>query len=103
MIWCLEFRRVLFRSRYPRSFGAGVVDHAVPGYRDQPRDARHEPARRRPARRARPPPEGRDMSHLLEIDNLTVQFRGDSGWITAVDDVSLNLNEGETRGIVGEP
>jgi oligopeptide/dipeptide ABC transporter ATP-binding protein len=42
------------------------------------------------------------MSHLLEIDNLTVQFRGDSGWITAVDDVSLNLNEGETLGIVGE-
>lgn len=42
------------------------------------------------------------MSNLLEIDNLTVQFRGDSGWITAVDDVSLNLREGETLGIVGE-
>jgi oligopeptide/dipeptide ABC transporter ATP-binding protein len=42
------------------------------------------------------------MSELLTIDNLTVQFRGDSGWITAVDDVSLNLREGETLGIVGE-
>jgi oligopeptide/dipeptide ABC transporter ATP-binding protein len=42
------------------------------------------------------------MSHLLEIDNLSVQFRGDSGWITAVDDVSLSLREGETLGIVGE-
>ena len=42
------------------------------------------------------------MTSLLEIDNLTVQFRGDAGWITAVDDVSLNLREGETLGIVGE-
>ncbi len=42
------------------------------------------------------------MSKLLEIDNLTVQFRGDAGWITAVDDVSLDLREGETLGIVGE-
>ena len=42
------------------------------------------------------------MTDLLEIDNLTVQFRGDAGWITAVDDVSLNLREGETLGIVGE-
>jgi peptide/nickel transport system ATP-binding protein len=42
------------------------------------------------------------MTSLLEIDNLTVQFRGDAGWITAVDDVSLNLQQGETLGIVGE-
>ena len=42
------------------------------------------------------------MTSLLEIDNLTVQFRGDAGWITAVDDVSLHLREGETLGIVGE-
>jgi peptide/nickel transport system ATP-binding protein len=42
------------------------------------------------------------MSDLLAIDNLTVQFRGDGGWVTAVDDVSLNLREGETLGIVGE-
>jgi oligopeptide/dipeptide ABC transporter ATP-binding protein len=42
------------------------------------------------------------MTSLLDIDNLTVQFRGDGGWITAVDDVSLDLSEGETLGIVGE-
>ena len=85
-------------------------DHSVqawwimlfPGHRHQPCHARHEPARRRPARRARSAAEGRDMSNLLEIDNLTVQFRGDAGWITAIDDVSLDLREGETLGIVGE-
>jgi peptide/nickel transport system ATP-binding protein len=42
------------------------------------------------------------MSNLLEISNLTVQFRGDGGWFTAIDDVSLNLAQGETLGIVGE-
>jgi len=42
------------------------------------------------------------MSNLLEINNLTVQFRGDGGWFTAVDDVSLALAQGETLGIVGE-
>jgi oligopeptide/dipeptide ABC transporter ATP-binding protein len=42
------------------------------------------------------------MSNLLDIDNLTVQFRGEGGWFTAVDDVSLNLAQGETLGIVGE-
>jgi oligopeptide/dipeptide ABC transporter ATP-binding protein len=42
------------------------------------------------------------MSNLLEINNLTVQFRGVGGWFTAVDDVSLALAQGETLGIVGE-
>jgi oligopeptide/dipeptide ABC transporter ATP-binding protein len=42
------------------------------------------------------------MSNLLEINNLTVQFRGEGGWFTAVDDVSLDLAQGETLGIVGE-
>src|SRR5258708_23599165 len=42
------------------------------------------------------------MSNLLDIDNLTVQFRGDGGWVTAVDDVSLSLGEGGTLGILGE-
>jgi len=42
------------------------------------------------------------MSNLLEINNLTVQFRGEGGWFTAVDDVSLALAQGETLGIVGE-
>jgi oligopeptide/dipeptide ABC transporter ATP-binding protein len=39
---------------------------------------------------------------LLSIRNLSVQFRVDSGWITAVDDVSLDVGEGDCIGIVGE-
>jgi oligopeptide/dipeptide ABC transporter ATP-binding protein len=39
---------------------------------------------------------------LLSIRNLTVQFRVDSGWVTAVDDVSLDVGEGGCVGIVGE-
>jgi peptide/nickel transport system ATP-binding protein len=39
---------------------------------------------------------------LLEIDHLTVQFRGDAGWVTAVDDVSLHVAERECLGLVGE-
>ena len=39
---------------------------------------------------------------LLSIDNLTVQFRGDRGWITAVEDVSFDIAEGESLGVVGE-
>lgn len=42
------------------------------------------------------------MSQLLEVNNLTVQFRGERGWFTAVDDVSLDLAQGEALGIVGE-
>ncbi|MET0969295.1 MAG: ABC transporter ATP-binding protein [Tardiphaga sp.] len=39
---------------------------------------------------------------LLSIRNLTVQFRVDSGWVSAVDDVSLDVGEGDCVGIVGE-
>jgi oligopeptide/dipeptide ABC transporter ATP-binding protein len=39
---------------------------------------------------------------LLSIESLTVQFRGDSGWSTAVDDVSFDIAEGESVGVVGE-
>jgi peptide/nickel transport system ATP-binding protein len=39
---------------------------------------------------------------LLSIRNLTVQFRAESGWITAIDDVSLDVGEGDCIGIVGE-
>jgi oligopeptide/dipeptide ABC transporter ATP-binding protein len=39
---------------------------------------------------------------LLSIRDLTVQFRTDAGWITAVDDVSLDVGEGDCVGIVGE-
>jgi peptide/nickel transport system ATP-binding protein/oligopeptide transport system ATP-binding protein len=39
---------------------------------------------------------------LLEIRNLTTAFRTGSGEITAAEDVSLDLDEGEILGIVGE-
>jgi oligopeptide/dipeptide ABC transporter ATP-binding protein len=39
---------------------------------------------------------------LLSIRNLNVQFRIDSGWATAIDDVSLDVAPGECIGIVGE-
>jgi peptide/nickel transport system ATP-binding protein len=39
---------------------------------------------------------------LLAISNLTVQFRVDSGWVTAIDDVSLDVDAGDCVGVVGE-
>jgi peptide/nickel transport system ATP-binding protein len=42
------------------------------------------------------------MSPLLDVQHLTVQFRGDAGWTTAVEDVSFQLAEQECLGLVGE-
>ena len=42
------------------------------------------------------------MQPLLEIDKLTVQFRRDEGWSTAIEDVSLQVGQGECVGLVGE-
>ena len=42
------------------------------------------------------------MSHLLEINNLDVKFDTDEGRITAVENISLSVDEGEVLGIVGE-
>ena len=39
---------------------------------------------------------------LLDIRNLTIEFRTSEGWVKAVDRVSMTLNEGEVRGLVGE-
>jgi len=39
---------------------------------------------------------------LLEIKNLSVEFKSESGTIKAVDDVSFTLSKGKTVGIVGE-
>jgi oligopeptide/dipeptide ABC transporter ATP-binding protein len=39
---------------------------------------------------------------LLDIDNLSVQFRGERGWINAVENVSLAVQPGECVGLVGE-
>ena len=39
---------------------------------------------------------------LLDVSDLTVRFRTDTGWMTAVDRVSLQIAPGEALGIVGE-
>ena len=39
---------------------------------------------------------------LLSVENLHLQFDTDEGRITAVEDVSFELNEGEVLGLVGE-
>ncbi len=39
---------------------------------------------------------------LLSVENLTVQFRGDAGWVSAVEDVSFAVRPREALGIVGE-
>jgi oligopeptide/dipeptide ABC transporter ATP-binding protein len=39
---------------------------------------------------------------ILSIENLTVQFRTEAGWLTAVDDVSFSVGPQECLGIVGE-
>ncbi len=42
------------------------------------------------------------MTRLLDVENLTLQFRTDEGLITAIDDVSFSLDAGEVMGLVGE-
>nr|WP_052478820.1 ABC transporter ATP-binding protein [Kibdelosporangium sp. MJ126-NF4]CEL20801.1 Oligopeptide transport system permease protein OppB (TC 3.A.1.5.1) [Kibdelosporangium sp. MJ126-NF4]CTQ98394.1 Oligopeptide transport system permease protein OppB (TC 3.A.1.5.1) [Kibdelosporangium sp. MJ126-NF4] len=42
------------------------------------------------------------MSALLEIEDLRVEFRLDTGTVTAVDGISLAVGEGETLAVVGE-
>ena len=39
---------------------------------------------------------------LLSVRDLTVQFRTDERWITAVDDVGFDVKPRECLGIVGE-
>jgi peptide/nickel transport system ATP-binding protein/oligopeptide transport system ATP-binding protein len=39
---------------------------------------------------------------LLEVRGLTTAFKTESGEVTAIEDVSFDLNEGEILGIVGE-
>ena len=42
------------------------------------------------------------MNTLLKVQNLKVSFATDDGKVTAVDDVSFSISEGETVGLVGE-
>lgn len=39
---------------------------------------------------------------LLSVENLTVQFRGDAGWVNAIEGVDFAIGPGECLGIVGE-
>jgi len=43
-----------------------------------------------------------DMNAVISIRSLTVRFHTYDGVVTAVKDVNLDINEGETYGIVGE-
>ncbi|MFH1153730.1 MAG: ABC transporter ATP-binding protein [Pseudomonadota bacterium] len=42
------------------------------------------------------------MTHLLEVENLYVNFALRSGDLTAIDGISFSLEQGERMGIVGE-
>ena len=42
------------------------------------------------------------MAKLLEIENLQTQFFTSAGVVRAVDNVSYDVNEGETVALVGE-
>ena len=39
---------------------------------------------------------------ILSVENLTVQFRTETGWLTAVEDVSFAVGQRECLGVVGE-
>jgi oligopeptide/dipeptide ABC transporter, ATP-binding protein, C-terminal domain len=43
-----------------------------------------------------------NTEHLLEIKNLSIQYKTDSGIVRAVEDLDLSLGYGETLGFVGE-
>jgi dipeptide transport system ATP-binding protein len=43
-----------------------------------------------------------DIMALLDIQNLSVDFRTRSGWFRAVDGVSLSVKEGQVHAVVGE-
>ena len=42
------------------------------------------------------------MKKLLEVKNLSTEFKKDKSWIRAVDKVSFHIDEGEILGLVGE-
>ena len=42
------------------------------------------------------------MSALIDVENLTLQFRTDEGLVTAVENVSFSVGKGEVMGLVGE-
>src|SRR5262249_21626916 len=77
-----------------------LVDGGVPGARDLSRGVRFQPARRRPARRARPEVEA--LMALLEIRDLHLSMRSYDGEAQVLNGIDLALERGEIRGLVGE-
>src|SRR6185437_6956966 len=63
---------------------------------------RLQPAGRWAARVARSSAEALTMATLLSVRDLVVRFRTREGTVHAVNDVSFDLEEGETLGLVGE-
>jgi ABC-2 type transport system ATP-binding protein len=41
------------------------------------------------------------MEHVIEIENLTREYRGPRGWFNAVDDLSLTVSAGEVFAFLG--
>ena len=78
------------------------VPDPVPGHRDRDQRDRVQPARRRPARIARPAAEALTPMTLLSVEDLVVRFRTRESVVHAVNGVTFELEEGERLGLVGE-
>ena len=44
----------------------------------------------------------KDQKNILDVRNITVQFKTPHGIVKAVNDISFDLKKGETLGILGE-
>jgi peptide/nickel transport system permease protein len=74
--------------------------------RDATAQAWSTPIMRRAARRTRPTPTipivGSDRPQLLVVEGLTVSFPSERGAVRVVEDVTFEIQHGETVGLVGE-
>ncbi len=48
------------------------------------------------------PSDAPETTPLLEVDGLIMHYETEKGWVSAVDNVSFTLHEGEALGLVGE-
>src|SRR6185312_14818799 len=82
---------------------ARAVDNLRARHRACAGRARRQPARRRPARPARPAPcEAHVTAPLLAVRDIKTHFFTVDGITRAVDGVTFDVFPGETLGIVGE-